>query len=76
MLRNLLRRAEGLLRIGYAALIVASLAQWFLRPGPHLGGDAVDGAKGFLYGIAIGSLLLGLWQRRRQYPAGPGNCAR
>jgi hypothetical protein len=75
MLRKLRQRPESLRTVGYVALIVASLGQWFLRPGPHFGAAAVDGAKGLLYGIAIGALLLGMW-RRRQSTADPGSCAR
>ncbi len=76
MFRKLRQRPESLLKMGYAALIVASAAQWFLRPGPHFGAAAVDGAKGLLYGIAIGALLLGMRRRGRQSSPDAGGCGR
>ena len=65
----ILRRAAAdpntILRFGYVFLIVASLGKWFLRPGAGLSPDLADGVVGLLYGITIGTLLLGLWLARK-----------
>lgn len=72
MVRKCLQRPETIIKIGYAALIPALLSNYFLRLGPRLGEGLVDGARGFLFGIAIGALLLGVWMRGRQRTPGSG----
>jgi hypothetical protein len=55
-----------LLRIGYAALALASLSHWLLPRSGLLPPDAIDGSFGLLTGIAIGTLLLGIRARARR----------
>ena len=60
--------------IGLVFLILASLSKWFLHRSASLSQNFVDGATGFLYGIAIGAMLLGLYlysRRRSTTGAGP-----
>lgn len=62
-------------RVGLSFLILASLSRWFLRPGANLSGSVVDATTGFLYGVAIGSLLASLWLRRPRRPTPGGGPA-
>jgi len=55
---------KTILLIGMAFLLEASLSRWFLRPSGAFGADLVDGTNGFLYGISIGLLLLGILKTR------------
>ncbi len=73
MTREAWKRPETLIKIGYIALIPALLSRW-VQPGQHLSETWVDGGRGFLFGIAIGAMLLGVWRRGRQHSAGPGDC--
>lgn len=61
-----IRDPKTILKLGYAALIVAFLSRWWLRPIAHLGEEWIDGIMGLLYGVAIGALLLGVWRQGRQ----------
>ena len=54
------------IRIGLIFLILASAARWFLRPSAALSEDLVDGLTGFLYGVCIATLLLGIWRASRR----------
>jgi hypothetical protein len=58
-----LKDPNTLIRIGLVFLIIAGLSRWFLRPADFSEG-VIDAAKGFLYGVAIACLLLGLWKNR------------
>ena len=59
------KNPDLLLRVGLATLVVASLVNLFVRPAPGMGADVVDAAKGFLYGVAIATMLLSVVWRRR-----------
>ena len=65
-LSNRPKDPDTVIRIGLVFLILASLAHWFLRPGANLSEDFTDGATGFLYGVSIGCVLLGLELNRRR----------
>jgi len=54
------------LRLGLVFLILASMGRYFLRPGGDFSQGMVDGATGFLQGIAIGTLLLAAWMGGRR----------
>ena len=64
LFRTRFTNSDWLLRIGLATLVLASLANLFLRHVPDPAADLADGLKGFLYGIAIAAMLLGLIKRR------------
>lgn len=53
-------------RIGLIFMILAGLSRWFLHPSAHLSDRVVDATTGLLYGITIGSLLLGMWLKARR----------
>lgn len=55
-----------ILRLGFVFLILASLGRYFLRPSAGLSEGVADGVHGFLYGVTIATLLLGLWMNRRR----------
>ena len=58
-------KSSVVMRIGLASLAIANLARWGVRRTGVLGEDATDGWIGFLFGIAIGTLLLALWMNRQ-----------
>ena len=66
ILKKWQNKPEGLLQVGFAFLGIASLAKWLLVPGTAgLPEDWTDGVTGFLYGISIGCMLLGIRRIKR-----------
>lgn len=63
--RNAVKNPQTMIRIGLLFLVLASFARMFLHPGPHFSRGMVDGILGFLYGISIGLLILGLRKRQQ-----------
>jgi peptidoglycan/LPS O-acetylase OafA/YrhL len=51
--------------VGLVFLIIANLAQYFLPKSGAFSEGTTDLANGFLFGLAIGSLLLGIWMSTR-----------
>ncbi len=64
------KNPRTLISLGMMFLAVAGMARLFLHPGPHLSANGVDGMIGFLYGLSIGTLLLGIRMQRRQKASG------
>jgi hypothetical protein len=65
--------AKRVLRLGFLLLVAASLGRFFLRPGPGgLSEGASDGLQGLLYGLTIGTFIVGMWLDRRQRRARRG----
>ena len=64
-LRKKLKEPGFQLQAGLIFLGVASLAKWFLQPASGLSEDWTDGAVGFLYGVSISLMLLGIWRNGR-----------
>jgi hypothetical protein len=60
LLRSRETRPRLIMTIGLACLALGGLARLFLKPGPHLSANLLDGMTGFLYGVAIALLLLNL----------------
>lgn len=56
-LRTRLNDRTFALRAGLTALLLASLARWFLRPSAILAPSLVDAVTGLLYGVAIALML-------------------
>ena len=54
------------LTLGFAALAIAGVGQWYLQRHSGLGEDVADFASGLLQGVAIALLLLGVWLRGRE----------
>ena len=50
---------------GFVFLILANVSQIVFRHTPSLGEDLVDGIRGVLFGISIGSLLVATWRNGR-----------
>lgn len=63
-LRTFLCQPRVLIQIGLTALVIGSLSLR-LHAGPHFSEDAKDGLSGFLYGVAIAAMLLGITRQRR-----------
>jgi hypothetical protein len=59
-------KPQTVMTLGWIALIAASLTRFFLRPSPSVSESVVDLVHGLAYGIAITTLLLGLWLTGRQ----------
>ncbi len=62
------RRLYGLntkMKLGLLFMVIAGTSRWFLRLSATLSEQMTDGITGFLYGIAISCLLLGIWRRGR-----------
>jgi hypothetical protein len=58
-------KADRLILIGFVFLALANAAQLILRRAPSLGDGPTDAFVGLLFGIAIGSLALGIWRSGR-----------
>jgi hypothetical protein len=66
VLNKRIRNHRTIIRLGYLAFALAGLSRLFLRPNfLHLSENASDGIMGFLYGMAIALLLMGVWQQGR-----------
>ena len=60
--------------LGLALMAQANIARWVLERHTNLAEDPRDALVGLLYGVAIGCLLLGVWQMNRPRAAPPGGC--
>ena len=47
--------------LGFLALAVAGVGQWYLQRHSGLTEDLRDFGSGLLYGVAITTMLLGIW---------------
>ena len=56
---------------GFIALAVANIGQWYLQRHSGFTETVTDFSSGLLQGIAIATLLLGIWLRSRDLRAGP-----
>ena len=65
----LLRRnvsPKTLMSLGMMSLAIANIAPWILQRRHLMSEDLLDGVRGLLMGIAIATLLLGVWLRGRR----------
>ena len=51
--------------VGIALMALANVARWFLERHTGLPEDPRDAVIGVGYGLAIGTLILGLWRQTR-----------
>jgi hypothetical protein len=58
-------RFNSTVSIGLMLLAAANLMQWFLGRHTSLPEDPRDLVVGLMFGLAIGTTLLGLWRLRR-----------
>lgn len=63
-------KTSSVLRIGMAALLLASLSKWFLPRSHALSPDLADGVTGFLYGVSIATLVLWMVMKNRRSAGG------
>ena len=61
-----------LIQVGLFFLVFSNVWMRFAHPGPRLSAGVVDGVSGFLYGLTITTLLLGVWLKGRERSSGPG----
>ena len=61
-------KPNAMLMAGMFSLVVANVVHWFLARHTHVSEDMVDLTTGFLFGIAIATLLLGI---KRPGSSGP-----
>jgi len=72
-LRKWIKNPDDQIRLGLVFLILASLSSWAFRRDPGLSGPWSDGVLGFLYGVAVGGILLGTWKKSRRGSAASGS---
>ena len=61
--RDHFRDSHTLMRAGMVSLALALLASRFVHPSAYLSEDAADAVKGFLMGISIALLMVGVRRR-------------
>jgi len=54
-----------MMQLGFLAMAVSVVGQWYLRSHSGLNEDVMDFACGALLGIAIATMLLGVWVQGR-----------
>ena len=67
MFRKPIHDPKTMITIGMLFMVLASLSKLLLHRVPNVSEDAADGITGFLYGITLGSLGLGVWLRSRRH---------
>ena len=60
------REPNRVMMLGFLALAIAGVGQWYLQRHSGLGEDVADFASVLLQGIAITTMLLGIWLRSRK----------
>ena len=63
-LRESLKNPETMIRLGLLALAIGSPLRLFVHPADPSWRDRLDGITGFLTGVTIAAILLGLAKRR------------
>lgn len=74
MFRKPIRDPKKITFTGLVGLVLAGLSNSYLHRLPNVSESWADGITGFLYGITIGALLLGVWLKSRGR-TGTGSCA-
>ena len=64
-MREKLKQPGLQIQMGLVFLIIASLSKWFLEDSVKVSAPWADGFVGLLYGISIGLMLLGIWNKGR-----------
>jgi hypothetical protein len=71
-IRLALKNPATQVRIGLVALVVALVTRMVVTRTHGLSGDWVDGGEGFLFGVAIAAMLVGLSRGGLRGPLRPG----
>jgi zinc transporter ZupT len=66
------RPLSGLTKIGLLALVLGGIVRLLMERNTTLPESVTDPVNGFLYGVAIAAMLLGIWRQSR---ATSGDCA-
>lgn len=74
LLRKRLKDPNVTMIAGCVALAVANVTQYFLQRNHVYSESVTDGVSGFLFGVAIGTLMLSVILRSRANRGG-GRCA-
>ena len=72
---NARRPLSGTLCLGFLFLAVANIMKFVLERHTSMAEGTRDGLSGFLFGIAIATLLIGVWRMRSDGDAGHSRCA-
>ncbi len=64
LLRN--RNPKAVIMFGMACFVAAQLWRRFVHPSASLSMNWIDAITGFLMGLAIGAMLLGVWLNARR----------
>jgi hypothetical protein len=60
------RKKLGLtLNAGLVLLVIANVAAYFMQRGDHISESVSDGVSGWLFGMAITTLLIGIRRKNR-----------
>ena len=70
--KSLAWHPTALIRIGLVFMVLANLWKLVVRVGPHLPGSVADSVGGFLYGITIATLIIGIRLKARRRASGSG----
>jgi len=62
-IRTFCKSPESQIRSGMVFLGIASLSKWWLESRSMLPGTWSDAIIGFLYGVSIALMLLGIWRK-------------
>jgi len=62
-IRKYCKSPESQIRFGMIFLGIASLSKWWLDSRSTLPGEWSDAIIGFLYGVSIAVMLLGIWRK-------------
>lgn len=65
-LRETLKRPDVMFRLGLLAMAVGGLLHLFVHPAGEVWRDRLDAVTGFLMGVTIAAILLGLRKRHRE----------
>ena len=70
MLRAPIKNPSTIIRIGLVCLALAGISLNFLPRHTGLSAKLTDAMSGCLYGIAISTLMIGIWRKQRTRSAG------
>jgi hypothetical protein len=69
-----IKNPQTIIFVGMLFMALAGISNFWFRHHSPVSENAGDGIMGFLYGVAIGTLLIGIWRRGRQRRESHGGC--
>jgi len=70
-----IKNPQTIIRIGMLFMALAGISNLFLRRHVPVSENTADGIMGFLYGVAIATMVLGIWRRGRGQSQSQDGCA-